>query len=119
MQSSVLATIDDPSLRAYVAWVPILPADTEEAARQSASLVSDGRALHFWDARKQLPAAFAPVLGLPKAWPAWDVYLAYPPGAAWDRTPPAPAFWHHQLGDTIDAPVLNGEKFAAAVGELG
>ncbi len=29
MQHTVLDAIDDASLRAYVAWVPILPEDTE------------------------------------------------------------------------------------------
>ena len=33
MQTSVLEAIDDPSLRAYVVWVPILPEDGLDAAR--------------------------------------------------------------------------------------
>jgi hypothetical protein len=115
MQTAVLDTIDDPSLRVYVAWVPILPEDTEEMARESSVLVQDRRAQHFWDATRALPPMFAAILGLPDGSPAWDVYLAYPPVVMWDRRPPEPAFWHHQLGDEPAAPVLDGGAFAAQV----
>ena len=120
IQTSVLDEIDDPSLRAYVAWVPILPDDKEPAARESSVLVTDGRAAHFWDAQRVLPDLFASVLGLPEGWPAWDVYLAYPAGPTWpdstqDEPPPPPALWHHQLGDLDLAPKLDAPAFAAGV----
>ena len=105
-------------MRALIAWVPILPGDSEDAAQESASLVPDARASHYWDAEKALPPLFAPLLGLPKDWPAWDVYLAYPAGATWDDEPPAPAFWHHQLGDLDIAPKLDGEAFEKQLREL-
>ena len=78
----------------------------------------DDRASHFWDAKKALPPLFASLLGLPEDWPAWDVYLAYPAGARWDDEPPAPAFWHHQLGDLDLAPKLDGEAFEKQLREL-
>ena len=115
IQTSVLDKIDDSSLRAYVAWLPILPDDNEPAARGSCGLVTDARAAHFWDEQRVLPERFASVLGLPEGWPAWDVYLAYPPGDTWDKTPPAPAFWHHQLGDLALAPKLDAPAFAVGV----
>jgi hypothetical protein len=118
MQSAVLGTVDDPSLRAYVAWVPILPEDSLDAAREARSLVQDGRVSHFWDAERTLPALLAPLLGLPEGWPAWDVYLAYGRGARWTDAPPAPSFWHHQLGDQVRAPVLDGGAFGDGVRAL-
>jgi hypothetical protein len=118
MQTQVLDAIDDPSLRAYVVWVPVLPADSEAAAWSSRVLVRDRRALHFWDAGRSLSRPFAQLLGLPADGPAWDVYLAYGSGARWGELPPKPAFWHHQLGDAIDAPVLDGDAFAAGVREM-
>ena len=118
IQSSVLEQIDDPSLRAYVAWVPILPDDCEAAALQSRALVPDARATHFWDARKALPPLFAELLDLPEGWPAWDVYLAYRAGPAWVDAPPPPSFWHHQLGELDIAPWLDGEAFASGVRAL-
>ncbi len=124
IQTKVLAKIDDASLRndaslrALIAWVPILPDDSEEAAHESSQLVPDARASHYWDAEKALPPLFAPLLGLPEDWPAWDVYLAYPAGAIWDDGPPASAFWHHQLGDLDLAPKLDGEAFERQLREL-
>ncbi len=118
MQSAVLDAIDDPSLRAYVAWLPILPDDSGAAARASSALVPDARARHYWDAERALPGPFAEALGLPDGWPAWDVYLAYPPGVTWGDWPPAPAFWHHQLGDLPIAPRLDGGAFAGQVHSL-
>ena len=118
IQATVLDAIDDPSLRAYIAWVPILPDDNEAAARESCELVTDARAAHFWDGQRALPDTFACVLGLPEGWPAWDVYLAYPPDVLWDETPPAPAFWHHQLGDLDLAPKLDAPEFEHQIGNL-
>ncbi len=118
MQSSVLATIDDASLRAYVVWVPILPDDNNAAAVESSAIVSDRRATHFWDEQGVLPQSFARVLGLPEGWPAWDVYLASEARAYWGEAPPAPAFWHHQLGNDLAAPRLDGAVFAAQLEEL-
>ena len=66
-----------------------------------------------------LPPSVSATVGLPEGWPAWDVYLAYPPGVRWGEQPPAPAFWHHQLGDDLDlAPKLDGPAFADGVREL-
>ncbi len=118
IQTSVLDAISDPSLRAYVAWVPILPDDTGAPDEATRSLVPDPRASHFWDAERRLPEPFNRVLGLPAGWPAWDVYLAYPPGVRWEKGPPAPAFWHHQLGDLAIAPRLDGEAFATQLRSL-
>ena len=118
MQSAVLGAIDDPSLRAYVVWVPILADDSHAAAREAQSLVTDARAAHFWDAERSLPPLFAPLLGLPEDLPAWDVYLAYGAEARWGAGPAMPSFWHHQLGEQVHAPALDGEQFAGHVRTL-
>jgi len=118
MQTVVLDNIADPSLRMYVVWVPILPEDGEAAAHESSALVPDARATHFWDAERALPELFSTPLRLPEGWPAWDVYLAYARGVRWPETPPAPSFWHHQLGEELDAPVLDGAAFAVGVRAL-
>ena len=118
MQTAVLDEIDDPSLRVYVAWVPVLAEDVEAPDEQTLALVPDRRARHFWDAEGHLPKLFHSVLQLPADWPAWDVYLAYPPGVTWGDKPPAPAYWEHQLGHTLDAPMLDGRAFAAGVRAL-
>ena len=115
MQTEVLDRIDDATLRMFVAWVPILPDDSEAAANGSSALVPDGRASHYWDAARALPPLFAPVLGLPEGWPAWDVYMVFAPGVLWGDAPPAPSYWEHQLGVDVRAPVLDGARFREAV----
>lgn len=118
IQSEVLEQIDDSSLRAYIAWVPILPDDKHSEAVESMTRIPDARAAHFWDEQRALPELLNPVLSLPEGWPAWDVYLAYPPGATWAQAPPAPAFWHHQLGDEPKAPKLDAPAFAEQLRSL-
>jgi len=113
IQTAVLEAIEDASLRAYVVWVPVLPADLSAAAREASSLVPDKRASHFWDAQGTLARTFGRVLDLPSGCPAWDVYLTYPPGITWEQEPPRPPYWQHQLGAVAKAPQLDGGAFAA------
>jgi len=115
IQTAILEAIKDPSLRVYVVWVPVLPADQSAPAREACSLVPDERACHFWDAEGVLQRTFSCVLNLTSGCPAWDVYLAYPPGARWDDEPPKPPYWQHQLGGAAMAPQLDGETLAAHV----
>lgn len=115
IQTAVLEAIKDPSLRVHVVWVPVLPADQRAPARDACLLVPDVRACHFWDAEGVLQRTFSCVLNLPSDCPAWDVYLAYPPGVRWDDDPPKPSYWQHQLGGMATAPQLDGETLAAHV----
>jgi hypothetical protein len=100
-------------LRGYAVWVPKLLASESHVGPATAT-ARDPRIGHFWDAKGIELTAFRPPLQL--ASDAWDVYLIYPPGVRWDgSTPPAPAFWMHQLGDLVPAsvPRLDGTAFAA------
>jgi hypothetical protein len=112
IQTAVLNTVKDPSLRVYVAWARVLPTDQDAPDEETRSLVPDERAAHFWDAEGSLPALFSSVLQLPAGYPAWDVYLAYPPGVTWEKEPPTPLYWQHQLPGVTAGPRLDGETFA-------
>ena len=112
IQTAVLDAIKDPSVRVYVVWVPILPTDHAAPDEETRSLLPDGRASHFWDADGALPGLFNAVLRLPVDYPAWDVYMVYPPSATWEKEPPAPVYWEHQLPGVTAAPQLNGKAFA-------
>src|SRR5262249_15070323 len=48
---------------------------------------------------------------------AWDVYLLYGPGAQWEKQPPEPLFWMHQLG-LATAPRFDEETFTAKLKEI-
>jgi hypothetical protein len=102
----VLSRLDDPSLRVYLVWQPVLADDDLAAARASARGVTDARVVQFWDEGLALGLALGETLGIPPRprigdgrGVAWDVYLVYPPGpvVGAGRAPPAPASWLHQL----------------------
>jgi len=108
--AELLAALPRPDLRAFYAWVPMLPPDTESAAQAAAQRFAEPRASHYWDGGRHLSAAVGAALGIdnaPAGRLAWDVYLAYPRGEiALGR----PDFWMHQLNEH-DAPRLDAAVF--------
>jgi len=114
VQKEALAALADPELRAYVVWTPILDGDTAGAARRAAAdLPADPRVTHYWDDGRALANSLGARLSLPGRGIAWDIYLVYPPRAAWpatDDAPPPPARWMSQLDDVppAQAPQLDG-----------
>ena len=118
--AELLAALPDPDLRVYYVWVPMLPPDSEAVAATAAGQFAEPRARHYWDSERKLARELGETLRISArdsigagSGPglAWDVYLAYPRGAA-DLT--APAFWMHQLGLT-HAPRLDAERFRRRV----
>jgi len=75
----------------------MLPPDNANTAKQSALILDDGRACHFYDPKRQVGQAVARSLGEPDMI-AWDIYLFYAAGQEWLESIPAPAHWAHQLG---------------------
>jgi hypothetical protein len=104
----------------YFAWTPMLPADTEAAAKLVARPIDDPRAAHYWDPQRYLPQELGRALGISAsesipmargAGAAWDVYLAYDRG---DGDIRAPRFWMHQLG-VKHAPRLDAEEWRRGI----
>jgi hypothetical protein len=120
----VLAKVPAADLRAYVVWLPVMPADDLAAAARAGASVHDPRVAQFWDGDRALGVALGRALRLPGRVPgqehglAWDVYLLYPRGAHWPPAGvPAPAFWMQQLDDVEPdvAPELDGPALRARV----
>ena len=87
------------SLRGSIVWTPMLVTDSEDAAMQRETSHSDSRIRQFWDPDRILGQLLSQTLNL-RAPVAWDVYLAYRPGHAWESgVPPGPEFWMHQLDE--------------------
>jgi len=86
----------------------------ERDVPKATTVMSDPRALHYWDGDSQLVQGYRDTLRLSES--AWDVFMLYDRGARWDGpTPPVPSFWMHQLGSKkrprvqgpyLDPPVL-------------
>ena len=115
MQEKVLEKIDSERLKAFVVWTPRFPGDSRAQALSSMKLVSDKRALHFWDGSGWLGKHFGKALKLPANTTfAWDVYFVYDAQAKWDKTPPVPSEWMHQLGGTGER-MLDADKLREIV----
>ena len=103
-------------LRVYVVWLPVLSRMSAEAleggARASAKRLPDARVRHYLDPEARLGEHYTRALALPMEDPAWDVYLVFGPTARWEKAPPAPAAWMHQLGAGPREKHLDTEKLA-------
>lgn len=101
-------------------WLPVLGSDQEARVAKAMTYLPDARVSHYWVAQGELLSGFAPVLKIDqsKTLGAWDVYLAYGRGVKWDKQPPAPQSWMHQLPALPPERKLNGSTFAGEVNQL-
>ena len=109
--------MNDPNLRVYVVWTPMLAPDFQFTVRRATTFVPDPRASHFWDRDAQLSKDYARVLNVGPGARAWDVYLVYGRDAVWTDTPPVPRYLMDQLGLEQGHP-LNGDQLAAELKKL-
>jgi len=88
VQKEILEKHRQTNLRVYVAWVPMLAADSR--SRWDECVMSDPRATHLWDWKRLASRAFAgEVEGATT--PVWDAYLLYGPETTWGGgDPPQP-----------------------------
>ena len=118
MQRYVLDKIDDPNLKVYLVWGPMLGGEKEEDAREATALLPDPRAIHYWTGAHSLAEALSAPAGL-KDELAWDTFLVFPPGSRWGDVPPRPAHVMH-VGKRSLPPEqrLNGERLLEQVNRL-
>jgi hypothetical protein len=117
VQRYVLDRIEDPKLRVYVVWGPMLGGETEEDAREATALLSDPRAAHYWTGEHALADALRVPAGLQEE-RAWDTFLLFAPGTRWGDAPPSPSSVMHVGKRLPPEQRLNGEKLAAEVNRL-
>lgn len=80
-----------------IVWVDVLAHDDRRAAEEQAALFTDARVAQFHDAGWRTGASFrslAPLLSRG----AWDIYMFFDRDARWEKEPPRPVAWMHQLG---------------------
>lgn len=100
----------------YVVWSNQV-GGKEQNVPKAAGLVADRRALHYWDGEQRVGKAFQPILQTPEA--AWDVWLLFDRGVQWEgATPPAPAWWEHQLYLMPSENRLDPARFAKKAREI-
>lgn len=116
MTKKVLKQIQDPNLRVYVVWLPILRKDNEGRVPKATTFVPDKRATNYWDGDKKLSRDFAETLDfIEKSKPAWDIYLVYGKDAKWEANAPKPNYWMHQLEDLPKDNQLDATKLAKEI----
>ncbi len=115
MQETTLAKVNDPNLRVYVVWTPMLAPDFEFTVKRATTRVPDVRASHYWDRDGQLSKDYARVLQLAQGAKAWDLYLVYSRDAEWKETPPTPYSFMDKIGLGHD---LDGDKLAVELKTL-
>lgn len=112
-----MASAAHPELRAFFAWVPLLPADTEATAQAAGERFAEACTSHYWDAHRNLSREMGSVLRVVRrAWMGWPgtSTLRIRGGEADIRRP---EFWMHQL-DLAHAPRLNPSAFRQRVDAL-
>jgi hypothetical protein len=107
--------VNDPNLRVYVVWTPMLAPDFEFTVKRATTWVPDARAGHYWDRDGQLSKDYARVLQLGPDRKAWDVYLVYGRDAEWKDAPPAPYSFMDKIGLGHD---LDADKLAVELKTL-
>ena len=84
---------------------------------EAANLVTGGNSIHYWEDTGIVGKLYEKTLGIEGHY-AWDVWLAYKPGARWtEKYPPKPDFAMHQLSRLPlgKMPRLDSEEFAEVV----
>src|SRR6266404_8016857 len=113
---SVLKSVSDDRVRAYIVWLPMFLGDSRGWAQTRSNEFSDPRLSYYWDGGKFTGEDWGKTLGIDRT--AWDVYFLYGANAEWNKGTPTPAFWMHQLGGVTKAPMLNKGDFETKLKEL-
>ncbi len=124
MQKEIVEAFPDTKLGVYVVWVPMIPTDSEAAARNAATMFRDARVHQYYDpsrlagtaySKDLKPDQFRELLGSlanddplkqridewfarsPVERPIWDAVYFFAEGAKWTDTLPAPSSWVKQI----------------------
>lgn len=124
VQKEIVEGYANSDLSVHVVWVPMLPSDSEAAAREEAALMGDSRVRHYWDPERRSGTAYAQdvfpgyvgqaAASLPSGHfmrehlasregvsaeraPLWDIVFFYEPGSSWGDSPPKPDHWTKQF----------------------
>jgi hypothetical protein len=94
----------------YVIWDPVFGGSFDSEAKKLSRSFPDNRVGYYKDPDSLAGNLWERVLKTEREL-AWDVYLLYGADAQWEKEPPKPDFWMHQLFGVTNAPLFNTEKF--------
>ena len=107
-----LADVPGLPLIVLIVWEPVLLTDVGPPVSSVLSLVSDKRAVQFWDEDRSLshfmvrsatedPSLLAQGHSVTPDMIVWDVVAVFPPGASWGALP-RPSYYGGPVVDVID-----------------
>jgi hypothetical protein len=129
VEKEITARYPASQVGALIVWIPMLPTDSEMAARGSATIFPPERVTQFYDAHQTLGTLYAQQTfagfyerarkslsddhwlatalddRIDRKRPQWDLYMLYAPGVRWDEAsdaPPMPTHWIRHLGRKED-----------------
>jgi hypothetical protein len=103
----------------YVIWDPIFGGSFDREAKKLSGSFPDKRVSYFKDPNSLAGNLWERVLKTQnESEIAWDVYLLYGADAEWDKEPPQPGFWMHQLRGVTQAPRLDVPALTAKLKDM-
>lgn len=124
MQKEIVEAYPQENLAVYVVWLPMIPTDSEAAARRSATMYRDSRLHQYYDPDRLTGIAYSKDLKLeqfrelldslpsdhplkqrikdwfsmsPEERPVWDAAYFFPAAVKWTGSLPKPAMWTKQM----------------------
>ncbi len=85
MQDEILEPHPEADIAVYAVWFNML--FTDQRSRWDEDLLSDDRAIHFWDEPKEVGSWYARQGAYPFGTVAWDIYFLYGREAVWTESP--------------------------------
>ncbi len=117
-QEHVLGLVADPKLRVYVVWAPKNGGREQDVGRVT-HLVSDTRAVQYWDALRAVTDAYDHMLSL--TGPCAGIFILYGPQARWEgATPPKPDYLEdaHASEFSRPYPQFDAQRFEGKLREM-
>ncbi len=118
VQKYILDEVNDPRLKVYAVWGPMLGDEKAEDATTATAFLHDSRSTHFWTPFHAVAKLFQGPAGLPEDELAWDTFQLFSPAAEWGKTPPQPAYVMHVEKSLPKDQRLNGNKLRGQIEAL-
>ena len=109
--------VADDRVRIYVVWDPIFGGNFDGEAKNLSKGYPDKRVSYFKDADSLVGKLWEQTLKTVREI-VWDAYLLYDASAKWEKEPPQPNFWMHQLYGVTIAPHFDQKKFTEELKSL-
>ena len=111
--------VPDDRVSVYVIWDPIFGGSFDREAKNLSNSFPDKRVSYFKDPSSLAGNLWERVLKTQnESEIAWDVYLLYEADAKWEKEPPQPGFWMHQLRGVTTAPRLDVPTLTAKLKDM-